>query len=83
MIAAAAPAEKEAILNRAAVKGRSLWDDSRRRLLSNKAAMTGVVVLVLLVVIAVIGPFVWPHKFATQYQDRLAWEPTSNDCARA
>jgi oligopeptide transport system permease protein len=76
MIAVASPAEKDAILNRAAVKGRSLWDDSRRRLLSNKAAMTGVIVLTLLVLIAVIGPFVWPHKFATQYQDRLAWAPT-------
>ena len=29
----------------AAVKGRSLWDDARRRLLRNKMAVTGMVVL--------------------------------------
>jgi len=29
----------------AAVKGRSLWDDARRRLLRNKAAVAGMLVL--------------------------------------
>jgi oligopeptide transport system permease protein len=76
MIATAAPSENAVVLNRAAVKGRSLWDDSRRRLLSNKAAMTGVVMLALLILIAVVGPFLWPHKYNTQYYDRLALGPT-------
>ena len=40
-----------------AVKGRSLWDDATRRLLRNKAAVTGMVVLALMVLVAVIGPF--------------------------
>ena len=71
-----ASAENTALLNRAAIKGRSLWDDSRRRLLSNKAAMAGFVVLALLILIAIFGPFLWPHKFATQYQDRLSLAPT-------
>ena len=48
MTVMAAPAENAALLNRAAIKGRSLWDDSRRRLLSNKAAMAGFIVLSLL-----------------------------------
>jgi oligopeptide transport system permease protein len=76
MTMVAAPAEKAALLNRAAVKGRSLWDDSRRRLLSNKAAMAGVIVLGLLVLIAILGPFLWPHKYETQYYDRLSLAPT-------
>jgi oligopeptide transport system permease protein len=76
MIAVASPAENTALLNRAAVKGRSLWDDSRRRLLSNKAAMAGFIVLILLILIAVVGPFLWPHKYETQYYDRLAIGPT-------
>jgi oligopeptide transport system permease protein len=71
----AAPSESADLMNRA-VKGRSLWDDSRRRLLSNKAAVTGMVVLGVLVLIAIFGPMLWPHKFATQYRDRLAIGPT-------
>jgi oligopeptide transport system permease protein len=38
--------------------------------------MAGFIILALLVTIAIVGPFVWPHKFATQYQDRLALAPT-------
>jgi oligopeptide transport system permease protein len=76
MIATAAPGENAALLNRAAVKGRSLWDDSRRRLLSNRAAMAGFIILGLLIVIALLGPLVWPHDFETQYRDRLAIAPT-------
>ncbi|MDP3736374.1 MAG: ABC transporter permease subunit [Hyphomonadaceae bacterium] len=56
-------------MNRAAVKGRSLWDDSRRRLLSNKAAMAGFIVLGLLILIAIFGPFLWPYPFDTQYRE--------------
>ena len=38
--------------------------------------MAGFVVLGLITLIAVVGPFVWPHDFATQYRDRLAIGPT-------
>jgi oligopeptide transport system permease protein len=72
----AALGQNAELLNRAAVKGRSLWDDSLRRLLANKAAMAGFIVLGLLTLIAVIGPFIWPHQFDTQYQDRLRIAPT-------
>ena len=71
-----APSESESLLKGAVVKGRSLWDDSLRRLLANRAAMAGFVVLGLITLIAVVGPFVWPHDFATQYRDRLAIGPT-------
>ena len=46
-----------------AVKGRSLWDDARRRLLRNPAAVTGIVVLALLVLAALIGPFLTPFAY--------------------
>ncbi|MDB5462840.1 MAG: Peptide transporter permease, partial [Phenylobacterium sp.] len=36
-------------MERAALKGRSLWDDARRRLLCNRGAVAGMVVLGLLV----------------------------------
>jgi oligopeptide transport system permease protein len=78
-IAAAPREEKAALMNRAAVKGRSLWDDSRRRLLANKAAMASLAILTLLVLIALVGPLVWPHEYATQYRDRLSLAPTTEN----
>lgn len=40
-----------------AAAGRSLWDDARRRLLRNRAAVAGMIILGLLVVAAIIGPY--------------------------
>jgi oligopeptide transport system permease protein len=50
-------------LERAAVKGRSLWDDAGRRLLRNKAAVAGMVTLAVLVLAAVVGPFLSPFAY--------------------
>jgi oligopeptide transport system permease protein len=47
----------------AAVKGRSLWDDARRRLLRNKAAVAGMLVLALLVAAAVVGPHLTAYTY--------------------
>jgi oligopeptide transport system permease protein len=47
----------------AAVKGRSLWDDARRRLLRNKAAVAGMIVLGLLVVAAAVGPHLTAYAY--------------------
>lgn len=48
-----------------AVKGRSLWDDARRRLLRNKAAVTGMAALVLMVLLAIVGPWFVPYDYDT------------------
>jgi oligopeptide transport system permease protein len=50
-------------IGRAAVKGRSLWDDARRRLMRNRAAMASLVLLALLALAAVIGPALLPFRF--------------------
>jgi oligopeptide transport system permease protein len=50
-------------MQQAAVRGRSLWDDARRRLLRNRAAMAGVVILGLLVVAAIVGPYLSPFAY--------------------
>ncbi len=50
-------------MERAALKGRSLWDDARRRLLRNRAAVAGMVVLALLVVAAAIGPHLTAYRY--------------------
>ena len=46
-----------------AVKGRSLWDDARRRLFRNKAAVTSMILLGLLVLLAIIGPLLVPFHY--------------------
>jgi oligopeptide transport system permease protein len=58
----------------ATVKGRSLWDDARRRLLRNRAAVASMVVLGLLVVAAVIGPFLTPYAY-DQVNKSDVWMP--------
>ena len=47
----------------AALKGRSLWDDARRRLLRNHAAVASLILLALLVVLAIVGPYLAPYPF--------------------
>jgi len=46
-----------------AVRGRSLWDDARRRLLRNHAAVASMIMLGVLVLCAVIGPFLVPFAY--------------------
>jgi oligopeptide transport system permease protein len=46
-----------------AVKGRGLWDDARRRLARNRAAVTGALVLATLVLLAIIGPWLVPYRY--------------------
>jgi oligopeptide transport system permease protein len=51
------------------VKGRSLWDDARRRLFANKAAVVGMIVLSIIVLLALFGPYLSPHKY-----DEIDWD---------
>ncbi len=46
-----------------APRGRSLWGDARRRFFRNRAAMVGLVALVLIAAFAAIGPFVAPWGY--------------------
>jgi oligopeptide transport system permease protein len=46
-----------------AVKGRSLWDDARRRLFRNKAAVASMIVLGLLMLCALVGPLLTPYAY--------------------
>ncbi len=57
-----------------AVKGRSLWDDARRRLLRNGAAVSGMVVLAVLVLVAVVGPHLVPFSY-DQINKNDVWAP--------
>jgi len=48
---------------RLALKGRSLWDDARRRLLRNRGAVAGMAVLALLAAAAAVGPALCPYAY--------------------
>jgi len=54
--------ETAALMERA-VKGRSLWDDARRRLLRNRAAVASMITLGVLVLCAMFGPFLVPYAY--------------------
>jgi len=47
-------------------KGQSLWVDSYRRLVSNRAAVIGGVLVIILVLMAVFAPLIAPRGFAEQ-----------------
>ncbi|PWE16978.1 peptide ABC transporter permease [Marinicauda salina] len=76
MVLTSTPTEKAALMEQSAVKGRSLWDDARARLLRNKAAVAGIVVLAVLIVLAFLGPLLWIHDSAFIYRDRVQLGPT-------
>jgi oligopeptide transport system permease protein len=58
------------------VRGRSLWEDARRRLMRNPAAVTSLYVVAILVLIAIFGPMLWVHPIDAIYRDRVAIGPT-------
>jgi oligopeptide transport system permease protein len=59
-----------------AVRGRSLWEDARRRLMRNPGAVVSLYVVAILVLVAVFGPMLWVHPMDAIYPDRVAIGPT-------
>lgn len=57
------------------IKGRSLWQDARRRLFANKAAVTSMIVLALIATMSVAMPNFWQHEFDAVYIDRISCPP--------
>lgn len=59
--------EKQALMNKAqAVTGRSLWQDARRRLFRNKAAVVSMVLLGAIALLAIFAPMLSPFEFDAQ-----------------
>jgi oligopeptide transport system permease protein len=69
-------AARQDVLGAAAeVKGRSLWQDARRRLFRNKAAVVSMVVLALIAGMAALAPWLSPHPYDAVYWERIAAPP--------
>jgi oligopeptide transport system permease protein len=49
------------------VSGRSLWQDAWARLRRNRAAVGSAVVLVVMALIGIFGPMLWPHPYDRVY----------------
>jgi oligopeptide transport system permease protein len=55
----------------------SLWSDALRRLLANKAAVAGGLVLLILIVLAIFAPWIAPHSYSYQNLDLGAQPPSA------
>ena len=61
-----------------ALKGRSLWDDARRRLMRNRAAVTSMILLIVLVTAAIVGPYLAPYSYQAINKNDVWLPPLSN-----
>ena len=71
----ATTADAELLARGGEVQGRSLWQDARRRLLRNKAAVVSMVLLALIALGAIFAPWLSPHPFDEIYWDRIGMPP--------
>ena len=67
------------------LSGRSLWVDARQRLLRNRAAMAGIVILAVIVLLAVFAPLLSPHAYDAVNYDLIScapgWWPVEASCS--
>ena len=59
--------ETDVMTGVATIRGRSLWEDARRRLFRNRAAMASFVILAVIALMALLAPYL--SQYAYDYQD--------------
>ena len=59
-------------------QGSSLWSDAWRRLLANKAAVAGGIILLILIFLAIFAPWIAPHSYSYQNLELGAQPPSAN-----
>ena len=69
-------ADAAALQSAALGGGRSLWSDARRRFLRNRAAIISLVVLAVICLACVVGPWVLPHAFDSADWDAMSIAPS-------
>lgn len=60
----------------ATTRGRSLWDDARARLATNRAAMAGLIWLVVVTLASIFGPVIGTHGYDRVYSDYVKVDPS-------
>jgi oligopeptide transport system permease protein len=84
MIATGSTVNAETMELARGVMGRSLWVDARRRLLRNRAAMAGIVLLALIALMALLAPLLSAYAYDEINYDIVAcapnWWPGSASC---
>ncbi len=65
----------DALQAAAEVEGRSLWQDARRRLFRNKAAVVSMVVLGVIATLALFAPWLSPHAYDEVFWDQIQMPP--------
>jgi oligopeptide transport system permease protein len=68
-------ARQDLLAAAAEVQGRSLWQDARRRLFRNKAAVVSMALLALIAGAALLAPWLSPHPYDEVYWERIAAPP--------
>jgi oligopeptide transport system permease protein len=68
-------ARQEVLTAAAEIQGRSLWQDARRRLFRNRAAVVSMVVLAIIAGMAALAPWLSPHPYDAVYWERIAAPP--------
>jgi len=68
-------ARRDVLAEVAEVRGRSLWQDARRRLLRNRAAVVSMIVLGVIAGLALFAPWLSPHPYDEVYWERIAAPP--------
>jgi oligopeptide transport system permease protein len=69
-------AQGVAALQSAPLKGRSPWLDARIRFMRNRAAVFSMVLLALITLACIVGPWVLPHSYEDTDWDRMGIAPT-------
>ncbi len=59
----------------AEIEGRSLWQDARRRLMQNRAAVVSLVVLAVIALLALLAPWLSSHAYDEIYWERILVPP--------
>jgi oligopeptide transport system permease protein len=60
----------------AAPKGRSPWDDARDRFMRNRAAVASVIILAIITIACIAGPWFLPYEFDTADWDAMKLPPS-------
>ena len=68
---------EEAMRAAETVKGRSLWQDARRRLFRNKATVVSMIVLSIIILLAIFAPYLSIHRYDTQDYNQVGCYPSS------